>query len=110
VSKKTVYILGAGASKTSNLPTQAEILPLIFSIRPNTGWQAPDGDDFLLLDLDDKAEKIHQFYPLFDEYRQVLGDFIVENFSSCVFRNIRTANPETSGHETGSIRTLCRLN
>jgi len=82
VSKKTVYILGAGASKTSNLPTQAEILPLIFSIRPNTGWQAPDGDDFLLLDLDDKAEKIHQFYPLFDEYRQVLGDFIVENFSS----------------------------
>ena len=28
----------------------------------------------------------------------------------CVFRHIRTAIPETSGHETGSIRTLCRLN
>jgi transposase-like protein len=27
----------------------------------------------------------------------------------CVYRNIRTAIPETSGHETGGIRTLCRL-
>ena len=28
---------------------------------------------------------------------------------NCVYRNIRTAIPETSGHETGGIRTLCRL-
>jgi hypothetical protein len=27
----------------------------------------------------------------------------------CIYRNIRTAIPETSGHETGCIRTLCRL-
>ncbi|QOX63904.1 hypothetical protein FRZ06_11460 [Anoxybacterium hadale] len=31
-------------------------------------------------------------------------------YAECVFRNIRTAILETSGHETGSIRTLCRLN
>jgi len=29
--------------------------------------------------------------------------------ATCVYRNIRTAIPETSGHETGGIRTLCRL-
>ncbi len=37
-------------------------------------------------------------------------DIALEEYDLCVFRNIRTANPETSGHETGSIRTLCRLN
>ena len=29
--------------------------------------------------------------------------------AKCIYRNIRTAIPETSGHETGGIRTLCRL-
>ena len=79
---KTVYILGAGASKTSNLPTQAEILPLIFSIRPDANGKIEAADDFLSLSLDDKAEKLGQFYSLFDEYRQILGEFIILNFST----------------------------
>jgi hypothetical protein len=30
-------------------------------------------------------------------------------FMRCIFRHIRTAIPEASGHQTGSIRTPCRL-
>jgi|GEM_PF-6934417 len=42
--------------------------------------------------------------------KRTVNTYISAVSSFCVFRNIRTANPETSGHETGSIRTLCRLN
>lgn len=82
MSDKTVYILGAGSSKTANLPTQVELLPLIFSIRPRENNQALSTDDFLSLSLDVKAEEMRGFYSIFDEYRQSLGKFIIINFSS----------------------------
>ncbi len=39
----------------------------------------------------------------------LIPDLFLRTNIICVFRNIRTAIPETSGHETGGIRTLCRL-
>ena len=80
--EKTVYILGAGASKTASLPTQAGILDLIFSIRFLEVKDASEGDDFLSLKIDEKIEKIKAVYPLFDKDRQDVGAFIVANFSS----------------------------
>ena len=80
--EKTVYILGAGASKAANLPTQAEILPLIFSIRPSIELGTSNSDDFLAIDIDDEVEKIREFYSIFNVYREELGDFIIVNFSS----------------------------
>lgn len=80
--EKTTYILGAGASKAAYLPTQAELLPLIFSLRPNGKSDIKESDDFLSLELNDKRERILELYPVFDEYRQKLGDFIVHNFAS----------------------------
>ncbi|MDP4120740.1 MAG: SIR2 family protein [Bacillota bacterium] len=76
---KTVYILGAGASKASNLPTQTEILKNIFSIRFDYNY---DQKDIMSLDIDENKEKIREIYPKFDNSRMNLGDFILENFSS----------------------------
>lgn len=82
MSGKTVYILGAGASKTANLPIQAEILPLIFSISLRDRDATSGADDFLSIDLNVTAEKVRDFYPVFDAYRQELGKFIVASFST----------------------------
>lgn len=78
--EKTVYVLGAGASRTANLPIQNGLLPLIFSININD--MCPFNGDFLSLAINEKAERIRELYPIFDQYRQNLGDFIVDNFSS----------------------------
>lgn len=80
--EKTVYILGAGASRTANLPTQAGILDLIFSIRYQGEKDSSENADFLSLDIDEKTEKAREMYPLFDKDRQDVGAFIVTNFSS----------------------------
>lgn len=79
---KTVYILGAGASASAKLPTQAGLLPLIFTISRETFADSEIGTGFLELNLNDKAHRIQDFYPKFDAYRRSLGQFIVTNFSS----------------------------
>jgi len=44
------------------------------------------------------------------EYQTIIdGQELAEMWRDCVYRNIRTAIPETSGHEIGFIRTPCRL-
>ena len=80
--EKTVFILGAGASVSAGLPTQAGILTLIFTISKDSFSTINTESDFLSLKIDDKEQRIEEFYPKFDEFRQSLGRFIVVNFSS----------------------------
>lgn len=80
--KKTVFILGAGASASAGLPTQAEILPLIFSISKDSFSTIDTDSDFMSLIIDDNEQRMQEFYPKFDKFRQSLGQFIVTNFAS----------------------------
>lgn len=80
---KTVYILGAGASVSANLPMQAWILSEVYSLSSSSfDIPAQDDADFLSLPLNNKLQRMQEFYSKFDEYRQNLGRFIVSNFSS----------------------------
>ncbi len=80
--EKTVYILGAGASVSANLPTQVKILPLIFSITRESFIAQVDGSSFLSISINEREQRILELYPIFDTYRKSLGSFIVKNFSS----------------------------
>lgn len=79
--EKTVYILGAGASKAVNLPLQTEILPKIFSVEPP---QAEFNEEVSFLDLpiDDEFQIFYILYPEFNKCRLALSKFIVDNFTS----------------------------
>ena len=80
---KTVYILGAGASVSAHLPMQAWLLSEVYSLRLSSfDIPAQDDADFLSLPLNNKLQRMQEFYSKFDEYRQSLGRFIVSNFSS----------------------------
>lgn len=81
---KIVYILGAGASASANLPTQAWLLSQVYSINLSS-FDIPTQEqetDFLSLSINAKLQRMQEFYYKFDEYRQNLGRFIVSNFSS----------------------------
>ena len=80
--KKTVYILGAGASASAGIPTQAGILPLIFSINRNTFEISQIGSDILSLSVDERLQRIADYYDHFDLFRQTIGEFVISNFSS----------------------------
>ena len=79
--EKIIYILGAGASKTANLPIQSEILPLIFSIEEERSASEKD-EDILKIEVDQDLQGLMNYYAIFDNYRQDLGGFILSNFSS----------------------------
>ena len=80
---KTVYILGAGASVSAHLPMQAWLLSEVYSLSLSSfDIPAQDDADFLSLPLNNKLQRMQEFYSKFDEYRQNLGRFIVSNFSS----------------------------
>lgn len=69
-------------------------------------WGVKEGDKWLIFLL------MILFNGIIEEvfWRGYLYEKFRDHFSKwCIYRNIRTAIPETSGHETGCIRTLCRL-
>lgn len=68
------------------------ILMLSVNVAADTYYQFVASQNTLYVD-DAKVE-----YPMYNY-----------QYTNCIYRNIRTAIPETSGHETGCIRTLCRL-
>ncbi len=82
MSEKTVYLLGAGASASAKLPTQAGLLSLVFSIRQSSFLQISLDLDILDLNIDNNMQRIQEFYSQFDCYRQNIGRFIMSNFSS----------------------------
>lgn len=81
-AEKTVFILGAGASASANLPTQAGILKRVFSLDCNYLSKDSQSDDFLALEINETPQRLLSFYSIFDQYRQELGSFIVSNFST----------------------------
>lgn len=81
-SKKIVYVLGAGASASAGVPTQAGILPLIFTINRKTFEISQIDTDILSLSIDAELQRIADHYDRFDGYRQIIGEFILSNFSS----------------------------
>ena len=79
---KTVYILGAGASASAHIPTQAGILDLVFSLNQQSFFNQKMAPDFIDMDINESAQKLQSFYSIFDSYRSELGQFIVSNFAS----------------------------
>jgi NAD-dependent SIR2 family protein deacetylase len=78
-NEKTVYILGAGASKTIGLPLQGELLNCIFMLEPRTlGVQA----SFMQLEYNINEQRLLSVYKEFTTQRTKLSDFIVSNFAS----------------------------
>lgn len=82
MAEKTVYILGAGASASAKLPTQAGLLPLVFSLNRSCFPEMSAEDDIISIKIDSKLQRIQEFYTKFDLYRQKLGLFILTNFSN----------------------------
>ena len=80
--EKTVYILGAGASASANLPTQAGILKKVFSLTRSSFLQKNMTSDFLSLEISEASQRLLSFYTIFDNYRRELGEFIVSIFST----------------------------
>jgi GTP-binding protein EngB required for normal cell division len=74
---KTVYILGAGISKSDGLPLQSELLKQIFSLYPDIGI-----DSILQLPINKREQQILQYFEEFEKQRQNLADFIFDKFSS----------------------------
>ena len=79
INKKTVFILGAGFSKSDNMPLQSELLKCIFLFSPN---EAQIQSNILELPINSNEQKIMRYYGEFDKCRQILADFLVENFTS----------------------------
>ena len=79
--KKTVYILGAGAS-ASILPTQNGILDLVFTLSQDLSAFEQRKRCFLSMPIIELPEKLKDVYDIFDKCRQKLGLFIISFFSS----------------------------
>lgn len=79
---KTVYILGAGASASAYIPTQAGILNLVFSLTRQSFYNSKSSTEFLEMDINEPLQKLQNFYTTFDSFRSELGQFILSNFAS----------------------------
>ena len=77
--KKTVYILGAGAS-ASILPTQNGILDLVFTLSQDLSAFEQRKRCFLSMPIIELPEKLKDVYDIFDKCRQKLGLFIISFF------------------------------
>jgi NAD-dependent SIR2 family protein deacetylase len=76
---KTVFILGAGASKADGLPLQSEILSQIFSLVPEI---QKTNTSFIQLNVNQSEQKVLLYFDEFERQRKKLADFIVDNFAS----------------------------
>jgi hypothetical protein len=77
--KKTVFVLGAGFSKADDIPLQSELLKNIFTLFPEGTKIQPN---FIELSINSIEQRVMRFYGEFEKCRQVLADFLVENFTS----------------------------
>lgn len=77
--EKTVFIFGAGTSKTIGLPLQNEILNYIFTLKLK---DINIDIDFIKIDFDSTEQNLLLFFEAFNEQRKILADFIVENFAN----------------------------
>jgi NAD-dependent SIR2 family protein deacetylase len=78
-NKKTVFILGAGFSKSDDMPLQSELLKDIFSIFPDETYIQ---SAFIELPINNFEQKVMLFYSEFEKNRQKLASFLIENFIS----------------------------
>jgi NAD-dependent SIR2 family protein deacetylase len=76
-NNKTVFILGAGASKADDMPLQKELLQQIFSLHPDV-----KSESLLQLAINKNDQMIMRFYEEFQKQRQILADFIIDKFAS----------------------------
>lgn len=112
--EKTVFILGAGASKVIGLPVQSELLSQIFNLRPESGEEQ---EEFLNIEFDGRHESILKLYERFDSERLVLADFIINNFCSVALQSAYKAirgdkdSRELSDNEKDDIYNIaCKVN
>ena len=78
-NNKTVYILGAGASKAIGLPLQGELLNCIFELKPR---EIDAQTSFMQLEFNLDEQKLLGVYEEFNKQRIKLANFIVDNFAS----------------------------
>ena len=78
-NNKTVYILGAGASKAIGLPLQGELLNCIFEFKPR---EIDAQTSFMQLEFNLDEQKLLGVYEEFNKQRIKLANFIVDNFAS----------------------------
>jgi len=77
--KKTVFILGAGFSKSDNIPLQSELLKDIFLFQPD---ESTTINNIIDLSINEIEQKVMNYYDNFNKSRLILADFLVNNFSS----------------------------
>lgn len=77
---KTVYVLGAGISKSDNLPLQAELLNQIFTLHPEN--YDNNAMNFMQLPINTNKQNVMKFYEAFNEQRKELADFVIRHFAS----------------------------
>lgn len=82
MKKKTIYILGAGASKTANLPIQNELLLLVFSITLGSLNTTRKHKKFIDINFNEVFEHLSTAYIFFDEDRAIVGEFLLQNYST----------------------------
>ncbi|MFA7673520.1 MAG: hypothetical protein WCY62_06670 [Clostridia bacterium] len=108
--KKTVYILGAGASKTIGLPLQGEMLKKIFELRPR---KVATDSSFIDIALNIDEQQLLRLYEEFNKQRLVLADFIVENFGNATMKSeyklIASVNEDEEDH-SNRYNIACKLN
>jgi NAD-dependent SIR2 family protein deacetylase len=78
-NKKTVFVLGAGFSKADDIPLQYELLKNILTLFPNKIQVQPN---FIELSINGAEQKVMDYYDEFEKCRQLLADFLVDNFTS----------------------------
>ena len=78
-SKKIVFVLGAGFSKADGVSLQSELLMNIFTLFPE---ETQIQSNFIELSINSIEQWVMSFYDEFDKCRQILADFLVDNFTS----------------------------
>lgn len=78
---KTVYILGAGSSYSANIPTQKNLLKLIYEINQSSFSYDLKAKTFFDIKYKVGEEELKEHYYDFNNNRIEIGLFILENFS-----------------------------
>lgn len=112
--RKTVYILGAGASCSANLPSQADLLSRIidFSFDFSVDTNGVGGISGIV--LNSEKEALSQQYTRFLESRRIIIDFVIRNFGSInqnkLFDIILTARQQLEDTHVPVEELDCQVN
>lgn len=82
MNNKTVYILGAGASYSSKIPLQNDILREIYSLRKDMLFKNTNKKSIMDIEENEEKECLRDHFEEFNKNRVIIGEFILNNFST----------------------------